>query len=81
VNRDDQNVLAYLRTTSNGSDPVLVVLNMSAQEQTVNFSLKGFGVNGMSLHVLLATPEQADSDLHLAGVRLEPFGVLIAAVR
>jgi hypothetical protein len=81
VNREDPNVLAYLRTTNSGSDPVLVVLNMSAETQTVNFSLKGFGVNGTSLHVLLSAPEQATSDPHLRGVKLEPFGVLIATVR
>lgn len=80
VNRDDQNVLAYLRTSSNGSDPVLVVLNMSAAPQAVNFSLNGFGVNGHSLHVLLAAPQQRDSDLAFTGVKIEPFGVVIAAV-
>jgi len=80
VNRDDPNVLAYLRSANNGTDPVLVVLNMSAQPQTVNFSLKGFGVQGNSLHVLLAAPQRANSDLALTGVKLEPFGVLIAAV-
>jgi len=80
VNRDDQNVLAYLRTANNGTDPVLVALNMSAEPQTVNFSLKGFGVQGNSLHVLLASPQQRNSDFGLTGVKLEPFGVLISAV-
>ena len=81
VNRDDPNVLAYLRTAVNGSEPVLVALNMSAEPQTVNFSLKGFGVQGNSLHVLLANPQQARSDLSLNPVKLAPFGVFIAAVR
>jgi alpha-glucosidase len=81
VNRDDPNVLAYLRTTINGSDAVLVALNMSGQEQTLHFSLKGFGVQGEKLHVLLATPPQTNSEFALSGVKLEPFGVLIAAVQ
>jgi len=80
VNRDDPNVLAYLRKAKNGTDPVLVALNMSAQPETVNFTLKGFGVDGKSLHVLLAAPQPANSELSLTGVKLEPFGVLIAAV-
>lgn len=80
VNRDDPNVLAYLRSANNGTDPVLVALNMSAQQQTVNFSLKGFGVQGTSLHVLLAAPQQENSEFGLSGVKLEPFGVMIAAV-
>ncbi|MCU1272568.1 MAG: alpha amylase catalytic region [Acidobacteriaceae bacterium] len=80
VNRDDPNVLAYLRKPKNGTDAVLVALNMSAQPQTVNFTLKGFGVDGKSLHVLLAAPQPANSELSFTGVKLEPFGVLIAAV-
>jgi alpha-glucosidase len=80
VNRDDPNVLAYLRRAKNGTDPVLVALNMSAQPQTVNFALRGFGVNGKSLHVLLAAPQSSNSDLGMTSVKLEPFGVLIASV-
>jgi hypothetical protein len=56
-------------------------LNMSAQPQNVNFSLKGFGVQGSSLHVLLAAPQQANSEFALNGVKLQPFGVVIAAVQ
>jgi alpha-glucosidase len=80
VNRDDPNVLAYLRKAKNGTDPVLVALNMSAQPQTVNFTLKGFGVDGKSLHVLLAAPQQGNSEFSLGEVKLAPFGVVIAAV-
>jgi alpha-glucosidase len=80
VNRDDPNVLAYIRRAKNGTDPVLVALNMSPQPQTVNFTLKGFGIEGKSLHVLLATPQPAGSELSMTGVKLEPFGVLLAAV-
>ena len=80
VNRDDPNVLAYLRKSKSGTRPVLVALNMSAQPQTVNFKLKGFGVDGKILRVWLATPQSANSELSVTGVKLEPFGVLIAAV-
>jgi hypothetical protein len=80
VNRNDPNVLAYLRRAKNGTDPVLVALNMSAQPQTVNFALRGFGVGGKSLHVLLAAPQSANSDMGMTGVKLEPFGVLVASV-
>ena len=80
VNREDSNVLAYLRRAKNGTDPVLVALNMSPQSQTVNFELKGFGVGGKSLHVLLASPQPANSDIGMTGVKLEPFGVLVTAV-
>jgi alpha-glucosidase len=80
VNRDDPNVLAYLRRAKNGTDPVLVALNMSAQPQTVNFSLTGFGIGGKQLHTLLASPQSTNADSGMTGVKLEPFGVLVASV-
>jgi alpha-glucosidase len=81
LNRDDPNVLAYLRKSPEGSDSVLVMLNMSAQAQTVNFNLKGFGVSGSLLQVLAGAPSQATEHLGLEGVKLEPFGVVIAEVK
>jgi alpha-glucosidase len=74
-------VLAYLRKTTDGSDPVLVALNMSAQPQTVSFQLKGFGVNGNALEVLLESPKQGNQQLGLEKVQLAPFAVLIADVK
>ena len=81
VNRDDPNVLAYLRKAPNGADLVLVALNMSPQLQTVSFDLSGFGVTGKSLEVLLASPRQADEQLGLERVQLAPFGLMIASVK
>lgn len=81
VNRDDPNVLAYLRKAEGTADPVLVVLNMSAQSQIVSFTLKGFGVNGHSLQVLLESPQGKGKQLDMENVPVAPFGVLIAAVK
>jgi hypothetical protein len=54
---------------------------MSAQPRTISFKLKGFGVDGNSLQVILASPAQGSSELSLDGIKLGPFGVLIASVR
>jgi alpha-glucosidase len=81
VNRDDQNVLAYLRKGTDGADSVLVALNMSAEPRTVNFKLQGFGVQGNSLQVLMAAPKQANEQLSLEDIQIAPFGVLIATVK
>jgi alpha-glucosidase len=81
VNRDDPNVLAYLRKGTNSADSVLVALNMTAQPQTVNFKLQGFGVQGNSLQVLMAAPKQANEQLPLENIQIAPFGVLIATVK
>jgi alpha-glucosidase len=81
VNRDDQNVLAYLRKGPDGKDSVLVALNMSSEPRTVSFKLAGFGVPAKSAHVLLAAPQPTNSELSLDEVKLEPFAVLIASVK
>jgi alpha-glucosidase len=80
VNRNDPNVLAYLRKAPNGSDSVLVVLNMSPRPQTVSFNLSGFGVNTSSLHVLDAAPKQTSEQLGLQNMNLQPFGVVVGQV-
>ncbi len=81
VNRDDANVLAYLRRPSGGAGSVLVALNMSAESRTVNFKLKGFGVAGTVARVLISAPQRSNSELSLDEVKLAPFAVLIAAVK
>jgi len=80
VNRDDPNVLAYLRKGADGANSVLVALNMSSEPRTVRFKLNGFGVSGNSLQVLAASPKQ-DDQLSLEHVTLKPFGVLVAEVQ
>jgi alpha-glucosidase len=81
VNRDDDNVLAYLREGVDGSPWVLVALNMTAEPRSVSFKLNDFGVRGHSLNVLLTSPGQNQAELPLTGVQLDPFGVLIATVK
>jgi alpha-glucosidase len=81
VNREDDNVLAYLREGVAGSPSVLVALNMTAQPRTVSFKLNDFGVPGHSLNILLASPRQNKTELPLTEVQLDPFGVLIANVK
>ena len=80
VNRDDRNVLAYLRKRS-PEDAVLVALNMSNQPQKVAFKLAGFGIAGKQLEILLGAPQQASSRISLDEVTLPPFGVVIGAVQ
>ncbi len=81
VNRDDEDVLAYLREAGQDSPSVLVALNMTAEPRTVSFKLNGFGISANSLTVLLASPKQGKTELPLKEVQLDPFGVLIATVK
>jgi alpha-glucosidase len=70
LNENDQNVLAYLRTYKDQA--VLVALNMSGTEQTVNFELskKGFS----SAKSLVATEKSRAKG---ETVTLGPYGVFI----
>jgi alpha-glucosidase len=81
VNRNDPNVLSYLRTGQDGANSVLVALNMSAETKTVSFKLHGFGIQARSVRVLLGVPQPADSQLSVDQVNLAPYGVLIATVK
>jgi alpha-glucosidase len=75
LNREDPNVLAYLRRYKN--ETVLVVLNMSASEQQAGFDLAAEGISG-KITTLLTT--SARRDVSMPAMRLEPFEVYIGAV-
>ena len=80
LNPTDPNVLSFLRKTPSG-DAVLVVLNMSAQTQTVAFDLRAQNIAGKTLRPLLAAPQSLSSQSSLSAIALPPFGVLIAAIQ
>jgi len=80
VNRDDEHILSYLRKSPQGGDSILVALNMSAQARTVRFDLAGEGINEGSARLLVDLAGQP-STVRLAGVKLPPFGILVASVK
>jgi alpha-glucosidase len=73
LNENDPNVLSYLRKS--GKDTAVVVLNMSAQPQTVALDQSKVG----SAHAkrLLSTAS-GSSSVDLSKIALEPYGVVIA---
>src|SRR5215831_10151097 len=80
LDRDDPYVLAFLRKNLGTGDSVLVVLNMSAEERTVNLDLTSQGVKDGSAKVLLAAPEMDKNTVPLADLKVAPFGVFIGSV-
>jgi len=78
LHANDPNLLSYLRKTKN--DAVLVVINMSAGPQTVNFKLSRQSLNAKSARTLLTTQPSLRTNSSAAQLSLEPFGVYIAAV-
>jgi alpha-glucosidase len=78
LNESDPNVLSYLRQYKDQA--VLVVLNMSAAPQKVNFDLSGQGFSSAKLKPLVSTTARPSSSVTEAQAELDGFGVLIAQV-
>jgi alpha-glucosidase len=76
LNEDDPNVLSYLRKANDQA--VLVLLNMSAQPQTVRLNLEPAGFSAPKLSPLLSTGTAPMGSAD--GISLAPFGVMIAKV-
>jgi len=79
LNEDDLNVLSYLRTTKN--EAVIVVINMSAAPQAVNFKLSKSRLNAKQAKTLLTTQSSLQNNSNVAQLSLDPFAVYIAALQ
>ena len=79
LSENDANVLSYLRKTKN--DAVLVVINMSAAPQTVNFKLSKQRLNVKSAKTLLTTQPSLQTNSSVAQLSLDPFAVYIASLK
>jgi alpha-glucosidase len=80
LDREDPNVLAYLRRNRGEGDSVLVVLNMSAEPRTVKLELTRFGFKTSSAKTLLAAPEIGRESVALTHFTIPPFGVFVGSV-
>jgi alpha-glucosidase len=82
LNQENPNVLSYLRRYKN--EAVLVVLNMSATPQTMNFNLSAEGFSQGKASTLLTTSSNqtvpSPAQATLENVTLDPFAVYIARV-
>jgi alpha-glucosidase len=80
VNRQDADVLSYLRKNSQSGESVLVVLNMSGKPKMLTFDLKAEGISGSSARPLLSNPKTSAAEVPLDAVPVAPFGTFIGAV-
>jgi alpha-glucosidase len=79
LNENDPNVLSYLRRTKN--EAVIVVINMSAAPQTLNFKLSKQRLSAQSAKTLLTTQSSLQNNSSVAQLWLEPFAVYIASLK
>jgi len=77
LNGDDPNVFTYLRQYKN--EAVLVVLNMSAKDQKVQFDLSPLGYHMPKLSVLLTDLKKPLTGM-ADGLPMEPYSVFIAKI-
>jgi hypothetical protein len=54
---------------------------MSDAPQKVSFDLKQYGIVGSQAKPVIRSPLSADVEIELRQMMLEPYGVLIAAIR
>jgi hypothetical protein len=60
---------------------VLVVINMSAAPQTVNFKLSKQRLSAQSANTLLTTQSSLQNNSDVTQLSLDPFAVYIAALQ
>jgi alpha-glucosidase len=81
LNKDNADVLSYVRTAPKGSSPVVVAINMSAAEQVVTLDLSQTGVQGRAVRTLLASDASLESASSLQNVKLPPYSAWVGAVQ
>jgi alpha-glucosidase len=78
LNEDDPNVLSYLRRYKDQA--VLVVINMSPQQQKASFDLAAQGFSATQAKTLLTTMSSIKAQTVLSEMTLAPFSVYIGEV-
>jgi alpha-glucosidase len=79
LNESDPNVLSYLRKSTKGA--VIVVINMLASPQKVDFDLSAQGLNAGSTKTLLTTQASLKTNSSVQHLAMEPFAAYIAEVK
>jgi hypothetical protein len=84
VDKENPNALSFIRTAPIGSEPLLIVINMTSTTQTSTtqtstVDLTGIGVKPGQLHTLLSTPK-IDNVVNLGHIKLPPYAVVIATI-
>ena len=81
LNRDDQDVLAWVRTAPSGALPVVCAMNMSGSPKTISLNLTEAGVQGSKAHTLAASEASLQGVTAFSSVTLPPYSAWVAAVQ
>ena len=81
LDRDDQNVLAWVRTAPAGAQPVVCAMNMSDTPRTISLNLNDAGIHGTHAHTLAASDPSLEGVTSLNSVTLPPYTAWVASVQ
>ena len=81
LNRDDQDVLAWVRTAPAGTKPVVCAMNMSSSPKTISLNLTEAGVQGSHAHTLAASDNSLKGVTAFNAVTLPPYSAWVASVQ
>ena len=81
LNRDDVDVLAYVRTAPKGQPAVVVAMNMSAQPKTVSLDGKPVKVSGSAVQTLATTSASLKNVSGLHSITLPAYSAWIGSVQ
>ncbi len=79
VDRNNQNVLSYVRTAPSGAKPVLVLMNMTASPQKASVDLAEAGLHAGRLHTILASAKVPETS-GAGAIEVPPYCVWIASI-
>lgn len=81
INKDDPDVLAFIRTAPGRGSPVVIAINMSAHPKTVVLDLRALGIEGGKVTTLAASDPSLRSITALESVNLAAFASWAGEVR
>ena len=81
INRDDPEVLAFVRRVGEKGPAVVVAINMSANAKTIALDVKDVGIGGTAVRTLAANDPSPESIRSLEAVTLQPFASWVGEIR
>lgn len=81
LDKDDADVLSWVRTPPKGNAPVIVAMNLSKDAKEVKLDLSGTGITARSVKTLAASDASLMQTTSLDSVKLPPYSAWIASVQ
>lgn len=81
LDENNPHVLSYLRKGVNGSPSIVVVLNFTAQPQTISLDTQAAGIKATTIKTLLTNDSSLEQTNSLNKITLSPFASWIGSIK